>query len=50
MGHESKVSGLTVGVRTTSDGRNLRFSENDTLKQVKPRAVFVHDLQSRIDG
>jgi hypothetical protein len=52
MGHESKVSGLTVTVRirTTSDGCDLRFSENDALEHVKPRTVFVHDFQGRIDG
>jgi hypothetical protein len=50
MGHESKVSGLTVSIRTTSDGFNLRFSENDALEHGKLRTVFVHDLQGRIDG
>jgi hypothetical protein len=50
MGHESKVSGLTVGIRTTPDGFNLRFSENDALEHVKPHTVFVHDLQGGIDG
>jgi len=50
MGHESKESGLTVGIRTTSDGFNLRFGENDALEYIKARTVFFHDLQGRIDG
>lgn len=50
MGHEPKVWGLTVRTRTTSDSFNLRFSENNALEDVKPRMVFVHDLQGRIDG
>ena len=50
MWHESKICGLTVKTRTTSDGVNLRFSENDALERAKPRTVFVHDLQGRIDG
>ncbi len=50
MGHESKESGLAVGIRTTSDGFKLRFSENDALEHVKLGTVFVHDLHGRIDG
>lgn len=50
MGHKSKVRELTVRIRTTSDGFNLRFSENDALEYVKLRTVFIHDLQGRING
>ena len=49
-GYEPKVSESTVRIRTTSDSFNLRLGENDALEHVKPRMVFIHDLQGRIDS